>query len=77
MIFGKPPAKSVEVKLRVESDPTKMMMEKGMDDFVKKVKMINFGNKQPVKHHLHQAVLGDSKHITKIIFTQNIKKQTD
>ena len=61
MVFGKPPAKSVEVKFRRDSDPTKMLTYKGMDEYMFKVKMINYGNQKPVQHYLHQAVLGDSK----------------
>ena len=53
-----------------------MMKQNGMDDYVQKVQMINFGKQYPIKHHLHHAVLGDSKHINKIIFTQNLSKQT-
>ena len=48
MTFGKPPAKSVEVKFRRDSDPMKLLTYKGMDDFMFKVKMINYGAKKPV-----------------------------
>ena len=51
------------------------LMENGMDEFIYKSKMINYGQEENIEKLLHSAVLGGENTINRKIFSQNLEKK--
>ena len=55
-VFGRPPAKQIQVNLSPAEDPKDMV--KGMEEyFFKEVQAMSFGKSKPVQENLYLAVL--------------------